>query len=98
MRELRQRRPRERDEKHLDYIRTLPCCICGAINTEAAHIRTASLENGKLSTGMQEKPSDKWTVPLCNAHHREQHTMHELKFWAKYRIDPFMLAIKLSGK
>ena len=94
---LRQREPRIRDEKHLDYIRSLPCCICGGIDTEAAHIRTASLGHQKPHTGMAEKPSDKWTLPLCNHHHRQQHAMNELKFWAKYGIDPFLLAIKLRA-
>jgi uncharacterized protein DUF968 len=94
---LRQRQPRERDERHLQFIRSLPCCICGAIDTEAAHIRTASLENGKLHTGMSEKPSDKWAVPLCNLHHREQHAMNEMEFWAHHGIDPFMLALTLKA-
>src|ERR1700750_2273237 len=96
--ELRQRQPRVRDEKHLNYIRSLPCCICGDdTRTEAAHIRTASLAHGKNWTGMQEKPSDKWSLPLCNRHHREQHTMNELAFWKSYNIDPFMLAILLRA-
>jgi Protein of unknown function (DUF968) len=96
---LRQREPRERDEKHLDYIRSLGCCVCGdETSTEAAHIRTASLENGKIHTGMSEKPSDKWAVPLCNKHHREQHTMNELEFWKKHGIDPFMLAMTLRRR
>ena len=93
---LRQRQPRERDEKHLDYIRSLPCCICGEDTTvEAAHIRSASIENGKLHTGMAEKPSDRWALPVCGDHHREQHTMNEMAFWAKYGINPFVLAITL---
>lgn len=92
---LRQREPRERDNKHLDYIRSLPCCICGGIDTEAAHIRTASPEFGKRQTGMAEKPSDKWTVPLCNKHHREQHSMEELSFWKCHGINPFVLAMTL---
>ena len=93
---LRQRQPRERDEKHLDYIRSLPCCICkDNTSTEAAHIRTASLDHGKRGAGMQEKSSDKWALPLCGKHHREQHSMNEMKFWAKYGIDPFMLAMTL---
>lgn len=95
---LRQRQPRERDEKHLDFIRSQPCCICGGIDTEAAHIRTASIKHGKLHTGMAEKPSDKWTLPLCNHHHREQHSMNEVYFWHSYGIDPFMLAITLKAK
>lgn len=93
---LRQRQPRERDERHLDLIRSLPCAICADdIGTEAAHIRVGSLAHGKDPTGMQEKSSDKWAVPLCNRHHHEQHTMNEMAFWKKYEIDPFMLALTL---
>ena len=95
---LRQRQPRVKDNKHLDYIRSLPCCICGEDTTvEAAHVRTASLEHGKLYTGKAEKPSDKWAVPLCGRHHREQHDFgNELKWWASKGIDPFLLAITLK--
>jgi hypothetical protein len=96
MTELRQRQPRERDERHLDYIRSLPCAICGDDTcTEAAHIRTESLAHDKRGTGRGERPSDKWCLPLCNKHHREQHSMNELAFWKSYGIDPFMLAITL---
>lgn len=99
MSELRQREPRVRDERHLDYIRSLPCRICGDdTGTEAAHIRTGSIVHGKPITGMQEKPSDAWCVPLCNRHHREQHEMNELAFWKKYGIDPFILAIQMWSR
>lgn len=95
---LRQRQPRQKDARHLDFIRSLPCCICGDNTaTEAAHIRTEHRGHGKRYTGMQEKPSDAWTVPLCNKHHREQHEMNEMIFWGNYRIDPFMLAITLRA-
>lgn len=89
------KQPREKNEKHLNYVRSLPCCICGAINVDAAHIRTASLEYGKRGLGMQEKASDVWTVPLCRPHHDQQHNMNEMAFWALYGIDPFALAISL---
>jgi hypothetical protein len=90
--------PRVKDNRHLDRIRAMPCCICGGIDTEAAHIRTGSPDHGKRSTGLSEKPSDNWVVPLCNRHHREQHDHgNELRFWSAYGIDPFALAIKLSG-
>ena len=96
---LRQRQPRQHDNKRLEFIRSLPCCICkDDTTTEAAHIRTGSLAHGKNPTGMQEKPSDKWTVPLCGRHHREQHTMNEMEFWKKYQIDPFMLAMRLRER
>lgn len=95
---LRQRAPRERDEGHLNFIRSLPCCICrDDTSTEAAHIRTGSLAHGKNSTGMQEKSSDKWALPLCGKHHREQHAMNEMAFWKQHGIDPFMLALTLRA-
>ncbi len=95
---LRQRSPRIKDNKHLDYIRSLPCCICGEETTvEAAHIRTGSIEHEKDNTGKAEKPSDKWAVPLCGRHHREQHSMREMDFWGCHGIDPFILAITLKG-
>jgi hypothetical protein len=93
---LRQREPRQRNEKHLRYVASLPCCICGRTDVQAAHIRTASLEHGKRGLGMQEKASDAWGTPLCVDHHAEQHTMAEMAFWKKYGIDPFALAISLK--
>jgi hypothetical protein len=96
---IRQREPRERDNKHLEFIRSQPCIVCGDnTSTEAAHIRTASLAHGKPHTGMQEKSSDKWALPLCGRHHRQQHTMSEMAFWKMYGIDPFMTAMKLRAQ
>ena len=96
---LRQREPREKNAKHLNFIRSLPCCICGDnTSTEAAHIRTGSLEHGKRQTGKAEKSSDKWAIPLCNRHHREQHSMNEMDFWECYRINPFILAMTLKAR
>ncbi len=98
MEQLRQRDPRKHDKKHLRYIASLPCCICGGIDVDAAHIRATPIYiDGKRQTGGGEKPSDCWTVPLCRAHHTEQHTMTELSFWKKYQIDPFILAMELSS-
>jgi hypothetical protein len=86
--------PRQRDPVYLTYIRTLPCCICGD-NTavEAAHLRVGSLNADKRDTGYGEKPSDKWALPLCGRHHREQHSVNEMFFWTSYGIDPFALAM-----
>lgn len=96
---LRQREPRQKDNKRLEWLRTQPCVVCGGINTEAAHIRAGSINHEKRSTGMAEKPHDKWTVSLCNACHREQHAYgDELKWWASKGLDPFMLAIKLRAR
>ena len=91
----KQKRPRERDEHHLRFIRSLKCCLCGKPNPDPAHIRSANAIYGKRETGGQEKASDKWTVPLCREHHDEQHDGNELKFWAAKRLDPFGLALAL---
>ena len=89
---------RERDESYLDYIRSQPCCLCGGIDADAAHIRVGSINDGKRETGMGEKPSDRWAVPLCRRHHREQHSMNEMEFWLSYGIDPFALAMHFHEK
>lgn len=54
---------------------------------------------GKLPTGMQEKPDDKWCVPLCEYHHRNgiaaQHKMGEDDFWKMVGLNPFEIAQRL---
>ena len=78
----KQRRPRVKNDKHLDFIRSLPCLVCGEPNkTEAAHIRMAAPSLGKRETGKSEKPNDEFTVPMCNSCHRWQHGMGEWDFW-----------------
>ena len=96
----RYRRPRQRADTHLKWIRTLPCAICGRRGgIHAAHLRASSLRYGKLSTGIAQKPDDSWTIPLCLAHHvmgeEAQHQDRELDFWARHGIDPFVLALAL---
>ena len=94
------RRPRRFHQEHLRFIRTLPCCVCGTRKfVEAAHVRMASAIHGKRETGIGEKPSDEWSVPLCARHHQEdqeaQHRIGEAAFWSKHGIDPFALALAL---
>lgn len=98
---LRQRSPRARDEKHLAFVRSRPCCVCGSRrNVEAAHIRMACPARGKPPTGMQEKPSDAWVTPLCNYHHQTgilaQHNIGEQEFWFEiHGRNPFDIAERL---
>lgn len=92
------REPRKRSEKHLDFIRSLPCVVCrNNIQTEAAHIRMADQRVAKRDTGKGEKPDDKWTVPLCGGHHRDQHSMNEFEFWLTVGIDPIFVAMALHA-
>jgi hypothetical protein len=93
---MRLKHARIHDEKHLDFIRSLPCVSCGDDTaTEAAHLRSGSLRYGKKPTGMQEKPSDRWALPLCSRDHRRQHQGNELEFWANEGVNPFVLAMTL---
>jgi hypothetical protein len=90
------KQPRQHCEKHLRFIRGLPCCVChDNTTTEAAHVRYASPENGKRYVGKGEKPDDRWCVPLCGRHHRDQHEIGEREFWLRVGIDPIQLAVDL---
>jgi hypothetical protein len=91
------RDPRKHDKGHLDFIRGLPCAICGDDTTvEAAHVRMMDPSIGKPMTGIGTKPHDKFTVPLCGEHHRRQHEVgDEELFWAGERMDPVKLSLAL---
>lgn len=90
---------RKRPE-HLAFIRGLPCCICGAPRSEAAHVRMNDAATGKMQA-LGQKPHDDWSVPLCAGHHRElpgaQHRIGEANFWRRHGIDPLDLAMRLAG-
>lgn len=61
---------------HLNFIRSLMCCMCGTQGmTEAAHVRKG---NGG---GMARKPDDSHVVPLCTYCHKTQHSAGEVTFW-----------------
>jgi hypothetical protein len=95
---LRFREPRVKSPRHLDFIRGLPCLVChDNTSTEAAHVRFSC--EGKRQTGKAEKPDDKWTVPLCGRHHRDQHEMRgtdeltgEKVYWLTVGIDPIAIS------
>ncbi len=89
------RRPRDRNDGHLDWLRTLGSVISGGYPVEAAHIRMADARYHKRETGKSEKPDDKWCLPLTPEEHRRQHTMSEERFWAEVGIDPCEVAVAL---
>ena len=93
---MRFRQPRTKNEAHLQFIRDLPCVSChDNTATEAAHLRSDNLEYGKRHTGMGEKPSDMWCLPLCGRCHRAQHSANEKNFWANLGINPWVLSLSL---
>lgn len=64
-----------RDRKYLDFVRSLPCCICGT-KAEAHHA-------GRHYTGV--KPSDYTAIPLCHPHHMELHRIGHIQFQGKHQ-------------
>lgn len=91
------RQPRLHDEKHLAFIRTLPCLVTGDnVSVEAAHIRYSDARIAKVNAGVGAKPHDMFTVPLSGEAHRRQHTVgNERKFWDQVGIDPILYALAL---
>lgn len=97
---LRQKEPRQRDERHLKFIRGMECCLpfCKR-EAEPAHLRMDNLAIGKEPTGKGEKPHDKFCVPVCPYHHRIgldcQHNSNEREWWDLRGIDPWAIAARL---
>lgn len=93
-------RGRERDAGYLAFLRRQPCaCGCGApAPSDAAHLRMASPERGKISTGMQVKPSDRFAVPLNRRCHEAQHATSERRWWGGRGLDPFAIADRLYAE
>ena len=93
------KRPREKDKDHLAWLSTLPCVITGKRPVHVAHVRYADPVYAKPQTGIAEKPSDKWCVPLLATLHNEgpeaQHGMNERLFWARHGLDPLRIALAL---
>lgn len=95
---LRQRQPRVRDRNHLAFIAQLPCLITGVYGVHVAHIRYGDPEYDKRSTGMGEKPSDCWVVPLApDVHLYDQHRAGERDWWVGKGLDPLEVAKALYG-
>lgn len=93
---LRYKHPRARNDKHLAFIRQLPCICCGSdTETEAAHIRFAERMVCKSNPGMASKPDDAFVLPMCGRCHREQHSMNERDFWKRKGIDAIKAALAL---
>lgn len=86
-----QKAPRLRSRQHLDWVRDLPCAACGQSwqPCDPAHVRRGT----QGGTGL--KPGDNHVVPLCSAHHREQHSIGEASFERRYGLDMKALAERI---
>lgn len=56
-----------RNKKYRDWVKTLPCCECGAPADDPHHIINAG------ESGMGTTACDLLTMPLCRTHHTWMH-------------------------
>lgn len=67
-----QKQNRWKSQKYIDYVKTLPCVICGK-DSEPHHIKGI----GNMSGGSLKAPD--WTCqPMCHIHHIEMHSNMDL--------------------
>jgi len=66
---------RRRDKRLARVYRGKPCCVCGALNTEADHIIT-------FGSGGPDDHVNLW--PLCRYHHQEKGQIGRQSFIEKY--------------
>lgn len=81
---------------YLDWVKTLPCCVCDSPADDPHHIVVAGYK------GMGSKTPDFWAIPLCRPHHDELH--HDRQAWEENNGSQFehaavtMLQAILEGK
>jgi len=74
---------RHRDKTHLKFVASQPCLVCGRSPADAHHLRFTQ------QRAMGRKVSDEFTVPLCRAHHQDNHRFgDEVAWWERRAIDP----------
>jgi hypothetical protein len=82
--------PRRRDKKHLRFVSSQPCLVCGRSPSDAHHLRFAE------PRALGRKVSDEFTVPLCRIHHRALHdAANERAWWNDVNVDPAPIAHQL---
>lgn len=65
----------KKDRKHLERVKSLPCCVCGAYPPSDVH----HCKGHEFGTGAGLKASDYDTIPLCKAHHQSgPHGFHHM--------------------
>lgn len=82
---------------YLQFVRGFQCAVrdCDLVargfaqRIEAAHVRAGT------DGGIGLKPSDFWTIPLCDHHHRDQHLVGEQSFEDCFHLDMKALALEL---
>lgn len=79
------------NKKHLNWIRSLPCLVCGKWPPNQAHHLLTN-----VNRGMGLKASDDYTLPLCMDCHSQLHLNgNERAFFESVDLDPLEWAARL---
>jgi hypothetical protein len=57
-------------KKHLEFVASKPCCMCGSMNVVQAHHLLKPWDGVR---GIALKANDKNVIPLCMDHHTQLH-------------------------
>lgn len=61
-----------RSKRYLDWVKTLPCVLCGCPADDAHHAIGLGL------SGMGMTAADYYAIPVCRGHHSEIHVKPEV--------------------
>jgi hypothetical protein len=76
--------------KYLQWVKSQPCCVCGATADDAHHII------GYGQGGIGTKAHDLFTIPLCPVHHSELHK--DPKWWEQENGSQLILLFKFLDR
>ena len=79
---------------HRAWVRRHRCSVRGCRNSQidCVHVRNGT------DGGLGLKPSDKWTISLCQSHHLEQHEIGEAAFEQRYDLNLIELAREFARR
>ena len=75
---------RYESKQYLEFIRELPCCVCGNTEVDAHHYLTKGAGNSDLDT-----------ISLCRACHTESHKIGVTTFQMKHDISFYEVQRKI---
>ncbi|MTC72317.1 DUF968 domain-containing protein [Providencia sp. wls1914] len=76
--------------RYLQWVKSQPCCVCGATADDAHHII------GHGQGGIGTKAHDLFTIPLCRVHHSELHK--DPKQWEQENGSQLVLLFKFLDR
>jgi hypothetical protein len=78
--------------QHLQWIKTLPCLVCGGPARDPHHLKRGV---DHMPKGMGRTHEDRWAVPVCRPHHDWLEAGNDEEKLASIRIDGRSVARQL---